>query len=72
MYARPLQSAAFSVLKSPDIPSVLIELGFLTSKTDFSRLNDPVWREAMQVALVDGTIDWAKNDTNLRQYFTLH
>ena len=70
MYSRPVQSAAFSVLKSPDIPSVLIELGFLTSTTDFSRLNDVVWRSAMQNALVDAVVSWAKDDPNLQQYFS--
>jgi N-acetylmuramoyl-L-alanine amidase len=70
MYSRPVQSAAFSVLKSPDIPSVLIELGFLTSTTDFSRLNDVVWRSAMQNALVDAVVSWAKDDPNVQQYFS--
>ena len=70
MYSRPVQSAAFSVLKSPDIPSVLIELGFLTSTTDFSRLNDVVWRSAMQNALVDAVVSWAKDDPKVQQYFS--
>jgi N-acetylmuramoyl-L-alanine amidase len=44
LHSRPLQQAAFSVLKSPDIPSVLIELGFLSSRRDIENLLDPDWR----------------------------
>jgi N-acetylmuramoyl-L-alanine amidase len=56
MHRRPSQSGSFSVLKSPDIPSVLLELGFLSSERDYTRLIDPDWRakmaEAIRVALV--------------------
>ncbi|MEM9032014.1 MAG: N-acetylmuramoyl-L-alanine amidase, partial [Pseudomonadota bacterium] len=41
---RPHRRAAFAVLKAPDIPSVLVELGFLSSKADRARLEDPQWR----------------------------
>jgi N-acetylmuramoyl-L-alanine amidase len=36
--ANPVRSAGFIVLKSSDIPSVLIELGFLSNKEDTERL----------------------------------
>lgn len=35
---RPLQSAAFVVLKSPDVPSVLLEAGYITNPEDAARL----------------------------------
>ena len=41
MHKRPVQGAYFAVLKSPDIPSVLLELGFLSSPEDRARLTDP-------------------------------
>ncbi|MEM9344073.1 MAG: N-acetylmuramoyl-L-alanine amidase, partial [Pseudomonadota bacterium] len=50
---RPRRSAAFSVLKAPDIPSVLIEIGFLSSATDRENLRDPVWRAVMAEAIVE-------------------
>ena len=34
MTGRPMRSAGFVVLKAPDIPSVLLELGYLSSKAD--------------------------------------
>jgi len=43
LHKRPRLQAGFSVLKAPDIPSVLIELGFMSSEVDLRRLTDPVW-----------------------------
>jgi N-acetylmuramoyl-L-alanine amidase len=49
---KPLRSAGFVVLKAPDVPSVLIELGYLSSKSDERDLNSPSWREKTAVAMV--------------------
>ena len=56
--SRPLRSAGFSVLKSPDIPSILIELGFLSSRSDLEHLRDPVWRAAMAAGIRDALEAW--------------
>ncbi|MCT4655251.1 MAG: N-acetylmuramoyl-L-alanine amidase [Cohaesibacter sp.] len=47
----PLRSAGFRVLKAPDIPSVLLELGFLSNKEDQSALTSPVWQEKAITAI---------------------
>lgn len=65
MHRHPLQQAGFSVLKSPDIPSVLIELGFLSSASDLDRLLDPDWRAAMSAAIRDALRSWAAEDAAL-------
>lgn len=62
MHRHPIQQAGFSVLKSPDIPSVLVELGFLSSSSDLKRLNDPDWRAKMQGAILTGLRQWAAED----------
>ena len=62
MHRHPHQEASFSVLKSADIPSVLIELGFLSSQADLERLQDPAWRQNMAEALRDGLRAWAQAD----------
>ncbi|MEZ5686557.1 MAG: N-acetylmuramoyl-L-alanine amidase [Paracoccaceae bacterium] len=62
MHRRPVQGADFSVLKSPDIPSVLLELGFLSSEADRARLMDGDWRARMVRALVQGVQAWAQGD----------
>lgn len=58
MHRIPIRGAAFSVLKSPDIPSLLIELGFLTDPDDRANLLDPAWRARMARALAAGIIAW--------------
>lgn len=61
-YKRPIQSAGFSVLKAPEIPSVLIEVGFLSSKGDLSKLMDPKWRRKMVTGINNGIHAWILND----------
>ncbi len=48
---KPLRSAGFVVLKAPDVPSVLIELGYLSSKADEQQLKSPVWRNKTAAAM---------------------
>ncbi|WP_083762720.1 N-acetylmuramoyl-L-alanine amidase [Parvibaculum lavamentivorans] len=43
--------AGFVVLKAPDVPSVLIELGFLTNADDEKLITSPSWRANMARAL---------------------
>ncbi|MDE3027182.1 MAG: N-acetylmuramoyl-L-alanine amidase [Paracoccaceae bacterium] len=62
MHRRPHQVAAFSVLKSPDVPSALLELGYLSSASDFKNLMDPAWRRQMAAAIVEAVQKWAKTD----------
>jgi N-acetylmuramoyl-L-alanine amidase len=45
MVNNPHRSAGFRVLKAPEIPSVLLELGFLSNEDDVRLLSDTAWRE---------------------------
>jgi N-acetylmuramoyl-L-alanine amidase len=67
MHRIPRQAARFSVLKSADIPSVLIELGFLSSARDLARLTDPAWRARMAAAIVTGLQAWRIEDQARQQ-----
>ena len=67
MHRIPLQQAGFSVLKSPEIPSVLIELGFLSSPGDLARLQDADWRARMTQAIVAGLQSWSVADAAQQQ-----
>jgi len=60
--SKPIRSASFSVLKSPDIPSLLLELGFLSSGRDLGNLTDPQWRARMALAIADGIDAWTIAD----------
>ncbi len=66
MHRHPHQEGGFSVLKSPDIPSVLLEVGFLSSARDLKRLSDADWRARMAAALVEGLAVWADQDAAIR------
>jgi N-acetylmuramoyl-L-alanine amidase len=51
MTGKPIRSAGFLVLKAPDVPSVLLELGYLSNQRDEALLNDPEWRKKMASAM---------------------
>lgn len=44
MHKHPLKSAGFRVLKAPDVPSVLVELGYVSNKGDLEHLVSDGWR----------------------------
>jgi len=44
MHKHPLKSAGFKVLKAPDVPSVLIELGYASNKGDLEHMVSENWR----------------------------
>lgn len=51
MTGKPIRSAGFTVLKAPDVPSILIELGFLSNPKDEERLKSAAWRKNLAKAL---------------------
>lgn len=44
MHKHPLKSAGFKVLKAHDVPSVLVELGYVSNKDDLQHLVSESWR----------------------------
>ena len=67
MNRKPWRKAGFSVLKSADIPSVLVEMGFLSSKRDQKNLGDPKWQARMAKGVADAILFWRDEDAALRQ-----
>ena len=59
---RALESANFRVLRAPDIPSILIETGYITNPQEEKRLADPAYQERLVQAILRG----------LRRYFLQH
>ena len=60
--SQPLRYAAFSVLKSPDIPSILIEAGFMSTSSDLQNLITPHWRVEFADALSEAILRWQTKD----------
>ena len=52
----PLRSAAFLVLRAPDVPSALVELGYLSSDADRASFASRQWREEAARA-ISGAIE---------------
>lgn len=52
LHKNPLKSAGFRVLKAPDVPSVLVELGYVSNPGDLKHLVSETWRSQAGDALV--------------------
>ncbi len=44
LHKNPLKSAGFRVLKAADVPSVLVELGYVSNRQDLKQLTSETWR----------------------------
>lgn len=53
LHTKRLRSAGFRVLKAPDVPSVLLELGFLSNPDDEKRLTSDAWRDRVADGMVE-------------------
>jgi len=54
----PVRQADFFVLQAPDIPSLLIELGFMSNADDITNLRSQDWRDKMVAAIGKGIEDY--------------
>lgn len=60
--SRPQRTGDFAVLKAADIPSLLIELGFLSTEADLHRLISDDWQTRVAMAIRDGLSLWVEED----------
>ncbi len=58
LHKKPLKSAGFVVLRAPDVPSVLVELGYMSDKEDLSHLTSADWRARNAGALAQAIDDF--------------
>ena len=56
LHKHPIKSAGFKVLTAPDVPSVLIELGYMSTKQDLKQLTNGSW-QAKTAAAVAQAVD---------------
>jgi N-acetylmuramoyl-L-alanine amidase len=54
----PVRSAGFRVLRAPDVPSVLIELGYVSNKRDLQSLNSDSWRDRTAESITAAVNDY--------------
>ena len=55
----PHRSAGFRVLRAADIPSVLVELGYLSNPDDEKLVSDPEWRQGVLEEMAKAIGDYA-------------
>jgi N-acetylmuramoyl-L-alanine amidase len=62
LHKEPIKSAGFRVLRAPDVPSVLVELGYVSNKEDLQSLLSDSWRDQTAAAIA----------TAIDSYFSTH
>ncbi len=62
LHAKHVEQAGFVVLKSPDVPSILVETGFISNTSESRKLASPDYRQQMAEAIFKG----------VHRYFTQH
>lgn len=60
-----VEQAGFAVLKAPDIPSILVETGFISNPEEEKRLNDAAYQDKMATAIVNGIKRYFKRNPPL-------
>lgn len=53
-----VEAANFMVLKSPDVPSILVETAFISNPEEEARLRDPAWQRKMAGAIARGVQEY--------------
>lgn len=58
LHKKRVEQAGFAVLKSPDVPSVLVETGFISNPQEANLLATRAYQKKMAVAIHSGIRDW--------------
>ncbi len=69
MRRREVQQAPFLVLKSPDIPSVLVETAYISNPREEASLRSAKYQGALATALKDGIVDYFAANPPKGSYF---
>jgi len=54
LHKNHVEQAGFAVLKSPDIPSILVETAFISNPEEERRLNDEAYQDTLVTSIFDG------------------
>jgi len=64
-----VEQAPFAVLKSPDIPSVLVETAFISNLKEERKLKNPHFQEQLALAIQTGVVQYLKRRAPEGSYF---
>ncbi len=62
LHKAQVEQASFAVLKSPDVPSILVETAFISNPEEEKRLNDEIYQDQLARAILGG----------IKRYLTKH
>jgi N-acetylmuramoyl-L-alanine amidase len=62
LHKAQVEQASFAVLKSPDVPSILVETAFISNPEEEKRLNDDAYQDQLARAILGG----------IKRYLTRH
>ncbi|MBV4461180.1 N-acetylmuramoyl-L-alanine amidase [Pseudomonas sp. COR58] len=68
LHQKRVEQAGFAVLKSPDVPSILVETGFISNARDSQRLVNPRHQQAIADGLFDGLQRYFQKNPPLDSY----
>lgn len=60
---RGVRQARFYVLRKSSMPSVLVEVGFVTGREDAAKLSDPAYRSQMAQAIARGILQYIQQNS---------
>jgi N-acetylmuramoyl-L-alanine amidase len=62
VHQKSVQKAGFAVLKSPDVPSLLVETAFISNPTEEKRLRTSRYQNALARSMLSGIKDYFRNN----------
>jgi len=60
LHGNGVEQAGFVVLKTPQIPSILVEVGFISNPTEEKRLKSASYQKKLVKQITDGVVQYAK------------
>jgi N-acetylmuramoyl-L-alanine amidase len=71
LHSKQVQHAGFAVLKSPDIPSILVETGFISNHDNEKNLRDHAYQEKIAKAILVGIKQYMRSSNQYNDFPTL-
>tara|TARA_R110000868_G_scaffold318028_1_gene578789 strand:- start:4473 stop:5822 length:1350 start_codon:yes stop_codon:yes gene_type:complete len=72
LHSKKVEQAAFVVLKSPDIPSILVENGFISNPYEEDNLRTASYRQRLAAGITKGIISYFKQKMPAGTIFSAH
>jgi len=61
LHSKRVEQAGFAVLKSPDVPSILVETGYISNPKEARKLSTPAYRKKIATAIFNGITAYFNN-----------